>query len=120
MNTMRIGKSIERLSSGLRIDGGADDPSVLVLSELLRAQVSGLNVAQQNAEQGVKGKLIAYSPGNFVFAAPAREYLQRSGILIACFDTRWLVAASVVMAAIGYPGSRLTDAPHGLPELVGG
>ena len=53
INTVRIGKSIERLSSGLRINRGADDPSGLVLSELLRAQVSGLDVAQQNAEQGV-------------------------------------------------------------------
>jgi flagellin len=53
INSNRIGKSIERLSSGLRINRGADDPSGLVLSELLRAQVSGLDVAQQNAEQGV-------------------------------------------------------------------
>jgi len=53
INTARISKSIERLSSGLRINRGGDDPSGLVLSELLRAQVSGLDVAQQNAEQGV-------------------------------------------------------------------
>lgn len=52
-NTKRIGQSIERLSSGLRINRGADDPAGLVLSELLRAQVSGLNVAQRNASQGV-------------------------------------------------------------------
>ncbi len=52
-NSQRIGSSIEKLSSGLRINRGADDPSGLVLSELLRAQVSGLDVAQQNAEQGV-------------------------------------------------------------------
>ena len=52
-NSQRIGASIEKLSSGLRINRGADDPSGLVLSELLRAQVSGLDVAQQNAEQGV-------------------------------------------------------------------
>ena len=53
INTGRISKSIERLSSGLRINRGADDPAGLVMSELLRAQVSGLDVAQQNAEQGV-------------------------------------------------------------------
>jgi len=53
INSEKIGKTIERLSSGLRINRGADDPSGLVLSELLRAQVSGLDVAQQNAEQGV-------------------------------------------------------------------
>jgi len=53
INSQRIGRSIERLSSGLRINRGADDPAGLVISELLRAQVSGLNVAQQNASQGV-------------------------------------------------------------------
>lgn len=53
VNTQKISNNIERLSSGLRINRGADDPSGLVLSELLRAQVSGLDVAQSNAEQGV-------------------------------------------------------------------
>ncbi len=52
-NSGRIGQSIERLSSGLRINRGADDPAGLVISELLRAQVSGLDIAQQNASQGV-------------------------------------------------------------------
>ncbi|MCD6350996.1 MAG: hypothetical protein J7M26_02655 [Armatimonadetes bacterium] len=49
----RIGKSMERLSSGLRINRAADDPSGLVLSEHLRWQVSGMGVAQQNALEGV-------------------------------------------------------------------
>jgi len=49
----RISSSIEKLSSGLRINSGADDPSGLVLSELLRAQVSGLDQAQSNVQQGV-------------------------------------------------------------------
>ena len=53
INSARIGQSIERLSSGLRINRGADDPAGLVISELLRSQVSGLDVAQQNASQGV-------------------------------------------------------------------
>ncbi|MGM0491811.1 MAG: flagellin, partial [Armatimonadota bacterium] len=52
-NSARIGRSIERLASGLRINRGADDPAGLVISELLRAQVSGLDVAEQNASQGV-------------------------------------------------------------------
>jgi flagellin len=53
INSNRIGRSIERLSSGLRINRGGDDPAGLVISELLRAQVSGLDVAEQNASQGV-------------------------------------------------------------------
>ena len=53
LNSERVGRSIERLSSGFRINRGADDPAGLVMSEILRTEVSGLAVAQQNALQGV-------------------------------------------------------------------
>jgi flagellin len=53
LNSTRLQKSVERLSSGLRINRGADDPSGLIISELLRAQVASLDVAQQNALEGV-------------------------------------------------------------------
>lgn len=53
LNTWRIGVSMERLSSGLRINRAADDPSGLVMSELLRVQVSGLDVVQQNVAEAV-------------------------------------------------------------------
>lgn len=53
LNTARIGVSMERLSSGLRINRAADDPAGLVLSETLRAQISGLDVVQQNVAEGI-------------------------------------------------------------------
>jgi flagellin len=53
LNTERISTSMERLSSGLRINRAADDPSGLVMSEALRAQISGLDVVQQNVTEGV-------------------------------------------------------------------
>ena len=53
INSQRLQQSVERLSSGFRINRGADDPSGLIISELLRAQVSSLDMAQQNALQGV-------------------------------------------------------------------
>jgi flagellin len=53
INANRLGRAIERLASGLRINRGADDPAGLVISELLRVQVSGLDVAQSNAAEGV-------------------------------------------------------------------
>lgn len=53
LNSTRLQTSVERLSSGLRINSGADDPSGLIISEMLRAQVSSLDVAQQNSLQGV-------------------------------------------------------------------
>ena len=46
-------KSVEKLSSGLRINRAADDAAGLAISEKLRAQVTGLNQAQRNAQDGV-------------------------------------------------------------------
>lgn len=48
-----IAKNIERLSSGLRINSAADDASGLAISEKLRAQISGLDKAAQNAQDGI-------------------------------------------------------------------
>jgi len=46
-------KSVERLSSGLRINRAADDPAGLVISEQFRSQVAGLNQAIKNANDGI-------------------------------------------------------------------
>jgi flagellin len=51
-NTM-LGKSLEKLSSGYRINRAADDAAGLVISQGLRAQVSGLRQASRNAQDGV-------------------------------------------------------------------
>ena len=48
-----LSKSLEKLSSGLRINRAADDAAGLAISEGLRAQVSGLNVAARNAQDGI-------------------------------------------------------------------
>ncbi len=48
-----VSKSIERLSSGYKINNAGDDPAGLVISEKLRAQVGGLNQAIKNAGDAV-------------------------------------------------------------------
>ena len=48
-----MAKSIEKLSSGLRINRAADDASGLVISQKLRAQTSGLRQATRNAQDGI-------------------------------------------------------------------
>ena len=48
-----MGKAIEKLSSGLRINRAADDASGLVISQKLRAQTSGLRQATRNAQDGI-------------------------------------------------------------------
>ncbi|UCD63411.1 MAG: hypothetical protein JSW34_11780 [Candidatus Zixiibacteriota bacterium] len=46
-------KSMQRLSSGYRINQGADDPAGLVISEQFRAQIAGLNRAIANSEGSI-------------------------------------------------------------------
>ncbi|MCB1216222.1 hypothetical protein KDL44_02450 [bacterium] len=50
---MNISKSLERLSSGLRINRAADDAAGLTISEKLRSQIRGLNRASTNALDGI-------------------------------------------------------------------
>jgi flagellin len=45
--------SLERLSSGLRINRAADDAAGLAISEKLRSQISGLQKASSNAQDGI-------------------------------------------------------------------
>jgi flagellin len=49
----QMAKSLEKLSSGFRINRAADDAAGLAISEGLRAQVGGLKVAVRNAQDGV-------------------------------------------------------------------
>lgn len=44
-------EALEKLSSGLRINKGADDPAGLIISELLRSQISGYNRALRNTQE---------------------------------------------------------------------
>ena len=52
-NQSSVEKSIQKLSSGLRINGAADDASGLAISEKMRAQIRGLDQAQSNAQDGI-------------------------------------------------------------------
>lgn len=48
-----MSKSLERLSSGFRINRAADDPAGLIISENLRAQIAGLGQAVKNSSNAV-------------------------------------------------------------------
>lgn len=48
-----LAKSMERLSSGYRINRGADDAAGLAISEKLRGQINGLSQSQRNAQDAV-------------------------------------------------------------------
>src|ERR1700755_2635476 len=49
----QMSKSLEKLSSGYRINRAADDAAGLSVSEGLRSQVGGLKVAVRNAQDGI-------------------------------------------------------------------
>ncbi|MFC7581200.1 flagellin [Schaalia naturae] len=49
----KLSTSLERLSSGVRINRAADDAAGLAISEGLRSQVGGLKVAARNAQDGI-------------------------------------------------------------------
>jgi flagellin len=49
----QLNKSMEKLSSGFRINRAADDAAGLVNSEKLRSQIGGLKVATRNAQDGI-------------------------------------------------------------------
>jgi len=48
-----LSKSLERLSSGLKINHAKDNPAGLAMSKRMNAQIEGLSVANQNASDGV-------------------------------------------------------------------
>ena len=50
-NQTSLSTSLERLSSGLRINRGKDDPAGLIASENLRAEIRGINGAIENSER---------------------------------------------------------------------
>jgi len=89
-----ISKSIEKLSSGLRVNRAGDDASGLAVSEKLRAQIRGLNQAERNILNGVsfvqtsEGYLqetqdvlhrvreLAVQSANGIYTAEDRMYIQ--------------------------------------------
>src|SRR5512140_1220467 len=52
-NQQSLQQSLERLSSGLRINRGADDPAGLINSESLRAEIAGVDKAISNSERAI-------------------------------------------------------------------
>ncbi|OPX94331.1 MAG: Flagellin [Pelotomaculum sp. PtaB.Bin104] len=52
-NNSSMAKSLEKLSSGLRINRAADDAAGLAISEKMRGQVRGLNQAIRNSQDGI-------------------------------------------------------------------
>jgi len=76
-NDKQLSKSIERLSSGQKINRGADGPASLVISEGMRAQIGSIQQATDNNEAAISlvrmlwKRLIAYQT---ILSLVARTY----------------------------------------------
>ena len=53
INNGNIAKNVEKLSSGLRVNRAADDAAGLAISEKMRAQIRGLNMASKNSQDAI-------------------------------------------------------------------
>ncbi|CUQ67240.1 flagellin N-terminal helical domain-containing protein [Candidatus Nitrospira inopinata] len=72
VSTNALQRSVERLSSGLRITRAADDAAGLGLSESLRAQIRSINQATRNASDGISLTQIADGAASVVGSLLAR------------------------------------------------
>ena len=52
-NNSAVAKNLEKLSSGYKINRAGDDAAGLAISEKMRAQITGLETAQKNANDGI-------------------------------------------------------------------
>jgi flagellin len=68
-----MGKSLEKLSTGLRVNRASDDAAGLAVSERLRSQVRGLGRAKQNAQDGIALLQIAEGAANEIDAVLQRQ-----------------------------------------------
>lgn len=92
-----ISKSLERLSSGLRINRAADDAAGLAISEKMRSQVRGLSMAAKNSQDAIS--LIQTAEGAL---NETQSILQRMRELSvqAATDTNTLVDRQYIQAEI--------------------
>lgn len=72
VSTNALQRSVERLSSGLRITRAADDAAGLGLSESLRAQIRSINQATRNASDGISLTQIADGAASVIGSLLAR------------------------------------------------
>ncbi|MCP9463773.1 MAG: flagellin [Nitrospira sp.] len=72
VSTNALQRSVERLSSGLRITRAADDAAGLGLSETLRAQIRSINQATRNASDGISLTQIADGAAQVIGSLLAR------------------------------------------------
>jgi flagellin len=102
----KMAKSMERLSSGYRINRAADDAAGLAISEKMRGQITGLAQAQRNAQDGVS--LVQTGEGAL---NEVHSMLQRVRELRTQFgnDTLSSTDKDAIVAEVAQLGTEITD-----------
>src|SRR5688572_16997370 len=106
-------KSMEKLSSGYRINRAADDAAGLAISEKMRGQIGGMAQAQRNAQDGIS--MVQTAEGSLT---EVHSMLQRIRDLKVQYDGGTLadddkVAIATEVAAISQEISNITDPAKG-------
>jgi flagellin len=89
VSSERLSKSMEKLSSGSRINSAADDAAGLAISERMRGQIRGLVQAQRNIQDGVS--MVQTAEGNL---DEVHQMLQRARELAVEYKNGTLSAAN--------------------------
>ncbi len=105
INNTNTSKSLEKLSSGYRINRAGDDAAGLAISEKMRAQIRGLNMASKNAQDGIS--LIQTAEGALT---EVHEILQRMRELAvqSANDTNVTVDRSEIQKEIDQLAAEIT------------
>ncbi len=80
-NRVLLDRTLERLSSGSRINHAGDDAAGLAISETLRAQIRGLSQAERNASDGIS--LVQVAEGGLVEVANILIRMRELGVQAA-------------------------------------
>ena len=106
INAGNLGRNVERLSSGFRVNRAADDAAGLAISEKMRSQIRGLNQASRNSLDGVS--LIQVAEGAF---AVAQNIVQRIRELTvqAANDTNQQVDRDMIAAEVWQLSAEVRD-----------
>src|SRR6201987_4634068 len=117
-----LAKSMEKLSSGYRINRAADDAAGLAISEKLKAQIGGLDQAQRNAQDAVS--LVQTGEGAM---AEGQAMLQRVRDLAVEYNNGTLSAAdkAAITSEVAQLCAEISDigqqtAFNGISLLTGG
>jgi len=124
-----LSKSLEKLSSGLRINRAADDAAGLAISEGLKSQVGGLTVAARNAQDGISVIQTAEGSLNEVHSIlqRVRDLAVQAGNGSNNADSRGAIATEVealgaeltrISASTNFNGINLLDAAAATTPLT--